>query len=180
MVKRGCNPLNRQVVDVLFMFIMESGIWKFSWNTWEKNHVVLQGSKNWVLWRKFVIELVSIYHSQYLNEVFNTSFSECTMQQTLTLSIKIKTEPYLMKTITSCQLCFPLLPSNERVWHHLTLYTHIKVSNVSCKRFTDQSQLPWKQWSETEEPFWMGLAEQNTAKSSPFSITCTGAPKAEV
>lgn len=129
---------------------------------------------------RHVTELVSIYHSQYLNEARNTSFSECTMQQTIMPSIKIKTEPYLLKTITSCQLCFPLLPSNERIWHHLTLCTHINVSNVSCRRFTDQSQLPWNQWSETEEPFWMGLAEHNTTKSnSSFSTTCTGVPKAE-
>lgn len=149
-------------------------------HTWEKSHVFLQGSKGESFEEsRHVTELVSIYHSQYLNEVRNTSFSECTMQQTIMPSIKIKTEPYLLKTITSCQLCFPLLPSNER-WHHLTLCTHIKVSNVSCRKFTDQSQLPWNQWSETEEPFWTGLAEHNTTKKQFFfSTTCTGVPKAE-
>lgn len=34
-----------------------------------------------------VTELVSIYHSQYLNEVLNTGFSECTMQQTIETAI---------------------------------------------------------------------------------------------
>lgn len=117
-VKRGCNFWTDkwETFSLCLLWKVEYGC--FQYYTHEKKVMFWVQRIESFEESRHVTELVSIYHSQYLNRVRNTSFSECTMQQTIMPSIKIKTEPYLLKTITSCQLCFPLLPSNERVWHH--------------------------------------------------------------
>ena len=119
MVRRGCNPLNRQVVDILFMFIMESGIWSFR-ETHEKKIMLFYKVQRIESFEEswHVTGLVSIYHSQYLNEVLNTGLSECIMQQTVETAIH--NNQNWAVSYENNNFLTTLLPSAAQQWESLT------------------------------------------------------------
>lgn len=74
-----------------------------------------------------------------------------------------------MKMETPWQHSLPLLPSNEWLGHHLTVQPQINISNISCKRFSDQSPPPRNQWSETESHF--ELVHQSRTQIAVFLVS---------